>query len=432
MGFGAIVKYHYDGGKKYQFLVKPVMKVVSVPKDLKDMIKYKTLSIYKIKNAPPKLKKHSEKKRFTDYIQNNRNALLLLPQYDHSIGRSFVDVIDLNNFELIHTYKHDITATNNIVTNTNKFPRLKIDDAQIRFQYRHPVLLEDGSLITRGTNAPLFKIDICSDLIWLNDQERFHHSHEIDHEGNIWVGGQLDPKSKFVDKFKLNQYIDDSIIKINTDGVILFNKSVTEILIENNIFKENFALNASLSYFHDPIHLNDIEPALSDTNHWKKGDVFLSVRNQSAIVHYRPKTNKIINYIIGNFAWQHDVDIISDNEISIFNNNNFYTNNDYSEVLIYNFDTKQFRKLFNNQLQQNDFKTFYQGLSHIFKDGSLMVEEQEHGRIILFNSKGKKEWEFVNKDKNDDIGLISWSRIIEDELFIENFKSLIKTKKCLK
>ena len=50
-----------------------------------------------------------------------------------------------------------------------------------------------------------------------------------------------------------------------------------------------------------------------------------------------------------------------------------------------------------------------------------MVEEQEHGRIILFNNKGEKEWEFVNKDKNGDIGLVSWSRVIEDELFIKNF-----------
>ena len=59
-----------------------------------------------------------------------------------------------------------------------------------------------------------------------------------------------------------------------------------------------------------------------------------------------------------------------------------------------------------------------------------MVEEQDHGRIILFNNKGEKEWEFVNKDKNGNIGFVSWSRIIEDELFIEQFKSLVENKKC--
>ena len=159
--------------------------------------------------------------------------------------------------------------------------------------------------------------------------------------------------------------------------------------------------------------------------------MFLSPRHQSAIIHYRPSSNKVINYITGPFAQQHDVDIISDNEISIFDNNNFFDNNEHSEVIIYNFETKTFRKLFNNQLQKENFKTGSEGLSHILKDGSLMIEEQNHGRIILFNNKGEKEWEFVNKDKNGDIAVISWSRIIEDNLFIKNFKSVVKNNKCL-
>ena len=60
-----------------------------------------------------------------------------------------------------------------------------------------------------------------------------------------------------------------------------------------------------------------------------------------------------------------------------------------------------------------------------------MVEETNHGRIILFNNRGEKEWEFVNRDKNGIIGAVHWSRLIEEELFIEKFKSLIKNKRCL-
>tara|TARA_A100001015_G_scaffold48939_1_gene54066 strand:- start:12505 stop:12690 length:186 start_codon:yes stop_codon:yes gene_type:complete len=59
-----------------------------------------------------------------------------------------------------------------------------------------------------------------------------------------------------------------------------------------------------------------------------------------------------------------------------------------------------------------------------------MVEEQNHGRIILFNNKGEKQWEFVNKDKNENIGFLSWSRVIEDEKFIKEYKSLLERKKC--
>ena len=92
----------------------------------------------------------------------------------------------------------------------------------------------------------------------------------------------------------------------------------------------------------------------------------------------------------------------------------------HSEILIYNFEKKTFRKKFNNQLQKENFKTGNNGLSHTLNDGSLLVEEQNHGRIILFNNKGEKEWEYINKDKNGDIGLITWSRIIENEMFLKN------------
>tara|TARA_B100000767_G_scaffold7434_1_gene7357 strand:+ start:420 stop:1706 length:1287 start_codon:yes stop_codon:yes gene_type:complete len=406
MGSGAIIKYHYTGGEKYQFLQKPLLFIAEVPINFSKMIKHRSI----IFDKPLIVTKHKDKKRFEQFIENKRNALLVLPRYEHSLNRSVVDIIDLNNFEVIHTYKHDIAK-----------------GSQIRFQYIHPLLLDDGSIISSDEYAPGFKIDFCSNLQWIKDKEKFHHNKMLDHEENIWVSGQMNPRSKYVEKFAIDDFSDDSIIKINTKGKILFNKSVTEILIENNLvdvnlFRQNYI---------DPIHLNDIEPAFTDTEYWQQGDVFISIRHQSAIIHYRPSTNKVINYITGPFAQQHDADIISDKEISIFNNNNFFVDNEHSEVVIYNFETKTFKKLFNDQLQKENIKTDSGGISHTFKDGSLIVEEQNHGRIILFNSKGEKEWEFVNKDKNGDVGVINSSRVIEDELFIEKFKFLVKDKKCL-
>ena len=421
MGFGAIVKYTFEGGKKYQFLQKPVMLISAVPVNVSKMIRYRTLNIDK----PIKLDKHSDKNRFERFITKKRNALLVLPRYEHNLEKSIVDIIDLNNFEVIHTYRHNIEEMNNQVTNIQEFPRIKIDDAPIRFEYRHPLILNDGSLISDSDYSVAFKIDFCSNLQWINQEEMFHHSKMLDHEGKIWIGGILNPYPDYTKKYY--NLMDDSVIKVNSNGEILYNKSVIELLLDNQIYKIDYFSGQNI----DPIHLNDIEPALNDTLYWKKGDVFLSLRHLSSIVHYRPSTNKVINYITGPFTQQHDVDIISDKEISIFNNNNSFTNNEYSEVLIYNFETKTFSKLFNNQLKKENFKTISQGLSHIFKDGSLMVEEQNHGRIILFNNKGEKEWEFVNKDKNGEIGLVSWSRVIEDEFFIKKFKSLVKNKKCL-
>ena len=80
------------------------------------------------------------------------------------------------------------------------FLELKIDDSPIRFEYRHPLLLEDGSIISDSDYSVEFKIDFCSNLQWINDEEIFHHSKMLDHEGNIWVGGQMNPKSQYVTK----------------------------------------------------------------------------------------------------------------------------------------------------------------------------------------------------------------------------------------
>ena len=89
-----------------------------------------------------------------------------------------------------------------------------------------------------------------------------------------------------------------------------------------------------------------------------------------------------------------------------------------------------FKKLFNKQIIKENIKTETGGLSHTLKDGSLIIEEHNYGRVVFFNKYGQKEWEFVNKDNKGIIGNTSWGRIIEDEIFIKKFKALVKSKKC--
>ena len=317
---------------------------------------------------------------------------------------------------------------NKLVKNTMDFPNLDIIDNVKNFLYKHPLVFEDGSLVCSGIYSPLFKIDFNSNLEWINDEVVFHHSKTLDYDNNILIPGRQKPYSKYVKRYQhpINDFRDDAIFKINSDGKILYKKSVIEILVENKIGDVINRLKKTVS---DPIHLNCIEPALFDSEYWQKGDLFLSLKHLSAIILYRPSTNKVINYITGPFAQQHDVDIISEKEISFFNNNNFIINNETSEVLIYNFETKKFKKKFNEQLKQENFKTFSSGMSQILSDGSLMVEEENHGRIILFNNKGDKEWEFVNKDENGDIGILNSCRIIENSTFVKKYKSLVEEKK---
>ena len=143
MGFGSLLRHHYHGGERVQSLQKIAVLISEVPMNVRNMIKYGKINLDKL--TP--LTKNKEKKRFEQFIENKRNSLLVLPRYEHSLSRSVVDIIDLNNFEIIHTYKHDINEMNKKVINTKEFPKLKVDSSPIRFIYQNPLLFEDGSLI---------------------------------------------------------------------------------------------------------------------------------------------------------------------------------------------------------------------------------------------------------------------------------------------
>ena len=434
--YGSLLRNHYLGDKKFKSLKEVAIFLAEIPSNIKNIKKLRirktienNIIIENKDDMPPVSKKNTNKPKFKKFVDSNRYELLVLPRYDGDLRRSIVELIDLDTFKVVHTYKHDINAMNKLVNIDNKeMERVRMDDAEIRFQYRHPLILSDGSLISHSEHSPLFKIDICSNLIWINQSEKFHHSVMKGNDDNILVSSQMYPYSKYISKFKEDySFKEDAIAIVNLNGKITYNKSISELLIENKILYQN-----DIFLENEPIHLNDIEPVLKDTKFWKKGDLFLSSRSKSAIIHYRPKSNQVINYLKGPFYEQHDIDIISDFEISIFNNNNSnLTNAKFSEVLIYNFKTKTYSKKFQKQLNENNFRTHSQGLSEILNDGSMLVEEQNHGRLIFFNKEGEKEWEYVNKDEKGDIHLISWSRIIKNKMLIGELKKNINEKKCI-
>ena len=211
-------------------------------------------------------------------------------------------------------------------------------------------------------------------------------------------------------KYFLNLYHDDGIAKVSLDGKILFEKSVTEILIENNLFE----LISNVYYGDDPIHLNDIEPVNFSNDYWSKGDIFLSVRSLSLIILYRPSTNEVIWYKQGPWRFQHDIDIVDDNTIAIFDNNvtlGWGESLNNNNLYFYNFETgtseKKYEKLFINHNINSKTGSLYK----ILENGDIYVEEEEHGRILRGDSEGNLRWEFIWNS------LINWSRYISEDEF---------------
>jgi len=358
---------------------------------------------------------------------------LLLARYDGDLKRSVVELIDINSKKIIHEWKPDI----NKIISKSKIPKnvvnLKRDNNLKRYLMLHPVLLNNGDLIIHGFDTPLTRIDICSKEIWSLDYS-FHHSTEKD-DYSYWIPFMFYPSSvnHGMDEELGNErkiFRDDGIMQVSNDGKILFKKSIIQIFIDNNL---GHLVHGGREATYDPIHLNDIQPVLSDGKYFKKGDVFLSLRNLSMIVLYRPDENKIIWY--KQFPWiqQHDVDILNDHQISIYNNrspifafdksNKKYSNN----LLVYDFKNKQIINKYESLFRKYDIRDVFEGLAEIGNDGSVFIEESVSGRAMQFDKNQNLIWKYTNNEgKNNNLYRLNWSRIIKniDGEFYKKLKDL--------
>ena len=115
-----------------------------------------------------------------------------------------------------HTYNID---PKKILENFDKgnnplFKHIERDLEPNRFLIIHPLVLDDGSLISNPMGGPLFKTDICGNLLWTESSFRYH-SLEQDSDGIIWVQGTMWPYSDFVAENITGQgWVDDAIVRL--------------------------------------------------------------------------------------------------------------------------------------------------------------------------------------------------------------------------
>jgi len=336
---------------------------------------------------------------------------LALARYEGDSERGIVEIRSLDDGSVIHVYRPDANEINALSKLPKDVINLKRDFNPKRYLPYSPVPEADGSLVFHAMGSPLVKLDACSHPVWSVDGN-FHHSIERDADGNYWVPELL---AKPVIPYVGDDFSDDAITEISPNGEVLFRKSVDEILIESGLARVIYSHD---QYLPDGTHLNDIQPAFADGPYWKKGDLFLNLRNPAMIALYRPSENKLLWTKEGPWLLQHDVDIISDHEIGVFNNNSAAGPDGFivrgsNNMLVYDFATGKVSSPFQKGFEENGVRTKSNGLFTLLPDGSLMVEEQNYGRLLAFDRTGREKWSFVNRAPKDGrVFQLGWSRFI--------------------
>lgn len=385
-------------------------------------------------------------------VKNVTNNLTKLPPYHVVVDDNFTkinlldkDVYALNAHYERNKYVYELSnLKNDSILHSWEFAKEKYIGSSVNFSVSYPqspILLDDGSIIGMlGESNNLFRLDKSSNITWHIDSRVFHHSINMSHDNHIWACTYRNTITKNEHSTNSISFDDNILTKIDANtGKIVFEKALSDILISNGYMSlVHGCINAEFSKESDFFHLNDIEPINFDGEFWMKGDLLLSLRNRSLIILYRPKTNRILRVISGPFLTQHDVDVISKSEISIFNNNRTGTYKIASEkevknskstdlvlkssnVVIYNFSNSSFTMPFINLFESEKIYSCIQGTHTFLKNGDLFVESTETGKIYIFRNNSVIYRKYANK-KNDKgtTECPHWMRIYENLDFLNN------------
>lgn len=417
--FAFSVRHVNVGGERLGVFTEPLKKFSTFPKTV-----YNVLTSKEIKGIS--LTYTLEDTSFNEINKLEYDVYGLNSFYDKEKNLWDIKLLNFRNNKVQHSWR--LQKKDFYKTGDRLFKNARI---------KNPILLPSRSLIAVCVETNnLYRIDKNSNLVWHNTSKNFHHSLNLSPDSNIWVCTS-EPRAFMLEKRRPENlyYRDDFITKVNLQtGEILYDKSISEIFIENE--QENFLYGFCNTVDPldqtDPLHLNDIQPVYADGPFWKKGDVFLSLRHKSLIIHYRPKTNGIIRLVHGPFLYQHDVDIISDHEIATFNNNTtnigsyeYEEHEDnltikaedtlaYSEIIIYDYVDSTFRTVFNKQFEKEDIYSRTEGSYEFLSSGDICVESQNDAKFYIMNRNEillKKQFD-TNKDHL--VHLPNWIRIYEN------------------
>lgn len=364
---------------------------------------------------------------FESRLASGLDGYLLFSRQDGDAGHHVLELVDLKAGKTVHRIDVDSAVLLADAQRGSRFASLDNWRPE-RFQAVHPLALDNGDILVKGFRAPIARMNPCGQPVWVQDKYTFHHSIEPGPDGHFWTSSYVEPQQAAgVGK----KFLDPGLVQFSADGEILFDRSLTDAMIRQGLGYLIFSYQPPND---DPLHLNDVQPVFEDGPYWKRGDVFLSLRHIATIMQYRPSTDEIIWWKQGPWSAQHDVDVIDDTTISVFNNNvyNLYGGghiDGHSKINYYDFATDTVSEPFRDALEGVDFRNEAAGTFTLLPGGHYYVDESESGRTLIFTPDGELAVEHINRAQNGLIYHLGWSRYM-DRAAGDGFLARLKAADC--
>lgn len=339
------------------------------------------------------------------------DGYILFSRYDGVGMRNVVELLDLSTWKVVHRWMPDPGVL--LAGVVHETPYADIANWNVtHFREIHPWMAANGDLIAKDHFSPLVRFDACGRRVWV-EGKLYHHSTEVDADGNLWIPSVAEPHQV---QGLPDRFFEDEIAEVSQDGKVLFQRSVTDLMLKSGFAQRIFG---NGMYNDDPLHLNDIQPVLADGPYWKKGDVFLSLRNQSMIVLYRPSTDQIVWTRTGPWLSQHDVDILDDHRIAVYDNHvqdrggEPFFEQGSSDIVVYDFRYDSVSHPFAPLMKAQNVRTNAAGLFTELPGGNALIEDVTAARFILAGPDGRMLGEYVNRGPSGIVYHLGWSRYVD-------------------
>jgi hypothetical protein len=154
---------------------------------------------------------------------------------------------------------------------------------------------------------------------------------------------------------------------------------------------------------------------LTSGPYWQRGDLFISLRNLSMLALYRPSTGKIIWRQSHPWTFQHDISILDDHRIAVFDNHWRLDGSvdGRNRIAVYDFATRQVSFPYAAGMNRFAIRTSAQGRATPMPNGDMVVEETERGRLLRMAPDGTLRWMYIAAAPNLRRLQLRWSRYLD-------------------
>ena len=119
VGFGVLVRQELVGKVKAGWISKSALMLAEIPVNLKRLMIDTTVAL-KVNDRFPNSNGFNG-------TPNSKEAYLLLSKYNGDSNEGIAELVDLRNFQVLHTWNPDIDAFNDLVEPVDEFENFKRD-----------------------------------------------------------------------------------------------------------------------------------------------------------------------------------------------------------------------------------------------------------------------------------------------------------------